>query len=50
MAEVLMQIRPIKTEADYRAALGEIETLMMAEADTTQGQRLAVLVTLAEAF
>ncbi|MGZ8242845.1 helix-turn-helix domain-containing protein [Methylomagnum sp.] len=45
-----MEIRPIKTEADYRAALSEIETLMMAQADTPEGERLDVLATLVEAY
>ncbi len=45
-----MDIRPIKTEADYEAALHEIETLMRAEADTPAGDRLDVLVTLVEAY
>ena len=45
-----MEIRPIKTEADYRATLGEIETLMIAVADSPQGERLDVLVTLVEAY
>lgn len=29
-----MNIKPIKTDADYRAALKEVETLMMAEPNT----------------
>ena len=45
-----MEIRPIKTEADYRATLNEIEGLMSAEADSPQGDRLDVLVTLVEAY
>ncbi len=45
-----MEIRPIKTEADYEAALNEIEGLMSAEADSPQGDRLDVLVTLVEAY
>jgi len=45
-----MEIKPIKTEADYHAALSEIEKLMMAEADTSEGERLDVLVTLVEAY
>jgi HTH-type transcriptional regulator/antitoxin HigA len=45
-----MEIKPIKTEADYRAALSEIETLMMAQADTPEGERLDVLATLVEAY
>jgi len=44
-----MEIRPIKTKADYRAALKEIEALMAAERDTPEGERLDVLVTLVEA-
>jgi HTH-type transcriptional regulator/antitoxin HigA len=45
-----MEIKPIKTEADYRATLAEIETLMPAAADTPEGERLDVLVTLVEAY
>jgi HTH-type transcriptional regulator/antitoxin HigA len=45
-----MYIRPIKTEIDYEAALREIETLMRAEPDTSEGDRLDVLVTLVEAY
>jgi HTH-type transcriptional regulator/antitoxin HigA len=45
-----MEIKPIKTKADYRAALKEIEALMAAERDTPEGERLDVLVTLVEAY
>jgi len=45
-----MEIRPVKTEADYKAALREIETLMGSEADSPEGDRLDILVTLVEAF
>jgi len=45
-----MDIKPIKTDADYRAALKEIETLMMAVPDTPEGEKLDVLVTLVEAW
>jgi HTH-type transcriptional regulator/antitoxin HigA len=45
-----MEIRPIKNEADYRASLQEIEGLMTAEADSREGDRLDVLVTLVEAY
>lgn len=45
-----MDIRPIKTESDYDAALGEIDKLMDAEPDTPDGDRLDVLVTLVEAY
>ncbi len=45
-----MNIKPIKTDADYRAALKEIETLMMAAPNTPEGEKLDVLVTLVEAY
>ena len=45
-----MDIRPIKTDADYRATLREIESLMTAEPGTPEDERLDVLVTLVEAW
>lgn len=45
-----MDIRPIKTDADYRTALNDIENLMMAEPDTVEGEKLDILVTLVEAY
>lgn len=45
-----MEIRPVKTKADYRAALKEIETLMAARPNTAEGERLDVLATLVEAY
>lgn len=45
-----MNIQPIKSEADYRATLQEIESLMAAEPGTPKGERLDVLVTLVEAY
>ncbi|MGB3601243.1 MAG: transcriptional regulator [Marinomonas sp.] len=45
-----MDIRPIKTDADYRAALNDIENLMMAQPDTVEGEKLDILVTLVEAY
>ena len=45
-----MDIRPIKTDADYRAALNDIENLMMGEPDTVEGEKLDILVTLVEAY
>lgn len=45
-----MDIKPIKTDADYRAALKEIETLMMATPDSPEGEKLDVLFTLVEAY
>jgi HTH-type transcriptional regulator/antitoxin HigA len=45
-----MDIKPIKTEIDYQAALEEIEGLFNAAPDTPEGDRLEVLVTLVEAY
>ena len=45
-----MEIRPIKTDRDYHDVLKEIESLMAAEPDTPEGERLDVLVTLVEAY
>lgn len=45
-----MDIKPIKTKADYKAALKTVEGLMNAKANTSDGDRLDVLVTLIEAY
>jgi HTH-type transcriptional regulator / antitoxin HigA len=45
-----MEIKPIRSKADYRAALKEIEGLMSAQSGTAQGERLDVLATLVEAY
>jgi HTH-type transcriptional regulator/antitoxin HigA len=45
-----MDIKPIKTKTDYQATLKEIESLMAAKANTPEGDRLDVLVTLVEAY
>jgi HTH-type transcriptional regulator/antitoxin HigA len=45
-----VEIKPIKSDSDYRSALSEIEGLMTAELDTPEGDRLDVLVTLVEAY
>lgn len=45
-----MHIKPIKTNADYRATLAEIDGLMSAKLNTPEGDRLDVLVTLVEAY
>lgn len=44
------EIRPIKTKADYRAALKEAERLWNAVPGTRDGDRVDVLVTLIEAY
>jgi len=45
-----ISVRPIRTEADYDAALGEVDALMDAVPGTPEGDRLDVLVTLIEAY
>jgi len=45
-----MDIKLIKTEADYQAALEEIERLFDAEPDTPESDRLEILTTLVEAY
>jgi HTH-type transcriptional regulator/antitoxin HigA len=45
-----MDIKPIKSDTDYRSVLADIATLMRAEADTPEGERLDILVTLVEAY
>lgn len=45
-----MNIRPIKTKTDHRAALKEVERLWEAEPGTPDGDRVEVLVTLIEAY
>ncbi|MCH8183421.1 MAG: helix-turn-helix domain-containing protein [Proteobacteria bacterium] len=45
-----MEIRPIKTNADYKAALKEIEGSMGAKKDSPEGDRLDVLATLVDAY
>lgn len=45
-----MDVKPIKSQRDYRRLLKEIEGLMMARRNTPEGDRLDVLVTLIEAW
>jgi HTH-type transcriptional regulator/antitoxin HigA len=45
-----MQLKPIKTDADHEAALLEIERLWGASEGTADGDRLEILITLAEAY
>ncbi|MCC5639698.1 transcriptional regulator [Nostoc sp. CHAB 5844] len=46
----MLELRPIRTEADYRAALAEIERLFDAEQNTPECDRLEVLTTLVELY
>ena len=45
-----MDIHPIRTEAEYEAALAEIARLFEATPQTPEGDRLDVLATLVEAY
>jgi HTH-type transcriptional regulator/antitoxin HigA len=45
-----MDIKPIKSDRDYRRALQEIDRLMDARPHTPEGDRLDVLTTLVEAW
>jgi HTH-type transcriptional regulator/antitoxin HigA len=46
----MIKVRAIKTEQDYEIVLAEIESLMDAEPDTPEGDRLDVLTTLVDAY
>ncbi len=43
-------LRPIRTEADHKAALEEIERLWGAKSGTPEGDRLDILATLVDAY
>lgn len=45
-----MDIKPIRTEEDYEAALVEVEKLWGSEPGTPEGDRFEVLFTLVEAY
>lgn len=45
-----MDIRPIRTNKDHRAALAEIETLSGASEGTDEGDKLDVLIALVEIY
>src|SRR3990172_6967685 len=45
-----MEIKPIRSEADYQTALKEIEILIESQPGTPEGDRMDVLVTLVEAY
>jgi len=44
------EVKPIRSEADYEAALEELERLWGAKAGTPEGDRLDVLATLIDAY
>ncbi len=45
-----MDIKPIRSEADYQAALKEIEKLIDSQPGTPEGDRMDILATLVEAY
>jgi HTH-type transcriptional regulator/antitoxin HigA len=44
------EVKPIRSEADYQAALAELERLWGAKAGTPDGDKLDVLATLIDAY
>lgn len=46
----MVEVRPIRDERAYEAALAEIEGLISAEPGTSEGDRLDVLATLVQAY
>lgn len=46
----MVDVRPIRDEADYEAALGKVEALMDARPGTADGDHLEVLVTLVQSY
>ena len=44
------ELKPIRSEADYQAALAEVERLWGARSGTAKGDRLDVLATLIEVY
>ena len=46
----MVQVRPIKTNVDYEAALARADTLMDAKPNTSEADELDVLATLIEAY
>jgi HTH-type transcriptional regulator/antitoxin HigA len=47
---LVAEVKPIRSEADYEAALAEVERLWGAKAGTPEGDRLDVLATLVDAY
>ena len=46
----MVDVKPIRTEADYEAALAEVERLWGAKLGTPQGDQLDLLATLIDAY
>ncbi len=45
-----LEVKPIRTDADYESALAEIERLWGAKTGTPEGDRLDVIATLIDAY
>ena len=45
-----VDIKPIKIDADYQAALKEVEGLIMARPDTPEGEKLGVIITIIKVY
>lgn len=45
-----MEIKPIKTESDYQAAMGRLETIFDAQPGTPEGDELEVLAVLVDNY
>jgi HTH-type transcriptional regulator/antitoxin HigA len=50
MTKAGMQIHPVRTEDDHRAAVARIESLMTAAPNTPEGDELDILATLVDAY
>lgn len=50
MINIILELGSIRNEADYDAALDEIERLFEAKLNTPESDRLEVLITLVEAY
>ena len=50
MRWIMKPLKPLKTEADYKAALAELERLWGAKSGTSRGDRLDILATLVDAY
>ncbi len=47
---MIMDIRPIKTEQDYRTTISRVDKLWGAKKDTPEGDELDLLITLVESY
>ena len=46
----MAEVKPIRTESDYAAALARVDELMDAEVGSAEGEELDILVDLVEAY